>query len=274
MAEMICPKCGFKQDPAEECGRCGIIIARFRPAIPSSEIVRREDPGSSSPPKPGIFRRIYRVSRWVSLTMLVLVLALILWPAAPPPVRCTPEAAQRATSKVRDFQASARLGRPEPLKFDQEELNGWIRSNLALKEDPSNIAGRPAISIDGSAIKFNGKPLGGGAAPDQDVAQVQSSVRDVKIELSGEALHAYVLFELYGKDMSLELEGRVVVEDGHLRLEPTAGKLGSLPLAGGTLRSAARRIFDSPENRDKFALPPEIRDIRVQDGQLVVSPRY
>ena len=29
--------------------------------------------------------------------------------------------------------------------------------------------------------------------------------------------------------------------------------------------------FDSPENREQFRIPPHIRDIRVENGTLVVS---
>jgi len=77
--------------------------------------------------------------------------------------------------------------------------------------------------------------------------EIQSSVRDVRIQLKKISLLAYVAFNLYGKEMSLELEGRLAVRDGFLQFIPTAGKLGSLPLPGGTLQTAAQQLFDSPE---------------------------
>ncbi len=98
-------------------------------------------------------------------------------------------------------------------------------------------------------------------------------MRDLKIELFEDSLRAYVAMDFYGKKMSLELEGRLMVKDGYLRLEPTAGKLGSLPLLPGTLESAARRLFDSPENREKFRVPPAIVDIQVKHGNLTVTTR-
>jgi hypothetical protein len=36
---------------------------------------------------------------------------------------------------------------------------------------------------------------------------------------------------------------------------------------------AVRRLFDSPENKEKFRLPPHIRDLRVENGEIVVSYR-
>lgn len=51
---MICPRCGFEQPDAVECGRCGIVVERFRPAparpLPAPAAVReevRETPASS-----------------------------------------------------------------------------------------------------------------------------------------------------------------------------------------------------------------------------------
>jgi hypothetical protein len=74
-------------------------------------------------------------------------------------------------------------------------------------------------------------------------------------------------------DFSLELEGTPVVRNGYLKLEPIRGKIGSLPLMAGALKSATDRLFDSPQNREKFRLPPEIEDIRVEQAQLVIISR-
>jgi hypothetical protein len=110
------------------------------------------------------------------------------------------------------------------------------------------------------------------AAPDlPTVEEVRSSVTDVKIDLVADRVLAWVAFELYGKALSLELEGRLRTVDGHLWLEPSRGKLGSLPLPEATLQSAARRVFDSAENREKFRLPPEVADVRVEEGVLIVT---
>jgi hypothetical protein len=39
------------------------------------------------------------------------------------------------------------------------------------------------------------------------------------------------------------------------------------------LRSAADRLFSSPENKEKFKLPPYIQDVRVENGNMVVLSR-
>jgi hypothetical protein len=270
MPKAVCPKCGYQQDGGEECLRCGIVFSRYHgtPVIPGhASPPRLSDPPAQ--PTAGPFRRTYRVLRWVVLAGLILVLFLILRPSSPPDIKVAPEAAERAQAKVEEFQAAAQQGRAGTLALDQPEINGWLQRNLDLKRPGSEnpMAGPKTVESAIDLAKRVRAPEAGGAT----VEQIQSTVRDVRIELKDDSLRAYVAFDLYGKDLSLELEGRLEVRDGCLRLVPTAGKLGSLPLPAGTLDAAAARLFDSPQNKEKFRLPAHIRDVRVEGGELVIS---
>jgi hypothetical protein len=270
MADTICPRCGFKQDGGQECHRCGIVFARYRqtPAIPSQADPPLPPVRQTRPPA-GLLLRTCRVLRWCVLAGLILVLVLILRPSSPPAIEIPPDAADRAQAKVQEFQAAAQRGRAETLALNQPEINGWLQRNLDLKrparEDPLVQAKTVESALDMARRS---------AAPSAEAAtveQIQSTVRDVRIELTGDSLRAFVAFDLYGKDLSLELEGRLEARDGYLRLAPTAGKLGSLPLPAGSLDAAAARLFDSPQNKEKFRLPPHIQDVRVEGGELVIS---
>jgi hypothetical protein len=214
------------------------------------------EPSLSETQKPGVFRRVFRVVRWVSLAVALVLVVLLLWPANPPTVRTDPRATERVQAKIEQAVQTAVEGQAPVLQMDEAELNAWIQTNLALQT--------PSESELPSAPVPSGEPT---------LQQVQSSLRDVKINLIGEELRAYVLFNLYGKDFTLQLEGRLVVTEGHLRLRPTRGMLGSLPIPQITLDRAVSRLFDSPENRESFQLPPEIKDIRVVNGELIVSYR-
>ena len=59
--------------------------------------------------------------------------------------------------------------------------------------------------------------------------------------------------------------------DNYIRLKPTSGKLGSLPIPQMALDRAVRKMFESPENREKFKLPDEVADIRVENSEFVIS---
>lgn len=57
---------------------------------------------------------------------------------------------------------------------------------------------------------------------------MQSTLKDVRMNRAGEHLKAYALFSLYGKEITLQLEGTLHTQDGAIRLTPTAGKIGTL----------------------------------------------
>ena len=265
-----CPKCGFEQTSGRECLRCGVIFDRYHPSEeppPAPEPLEETEEKSG----PGAFIRFYRVFRWVVLAAAALVLFLILYQSPPPNIDADPQAPQRLESKLQRLDRALRLGQPHTLRLDEAEVNSWLQSSLA------QAPGAP-----GNGANDNPSP----AAPDQipvlpgnepttepTIEEVKSNVRDVKIELVDDRVRAYVVFNLYGKDMSLLLEGRLRVEDGYLRLDPTAVKLGSLPIPQASVDRAVRRLFDSPENKEKFRLPPHIRDLRVENGEIVVSYR-
>ena len=100
---------------------------------------------------------------------------------------------------------------------------------------------------------------------------MRSNVRDVKVQLIDDRVKAYVVFDVHGKDMTLQLEGRLGAQDGYLRFEPVSGQIGSLPIPQSTIESAVQRLMDSPENREKLKLPPEIAGLRIENGEIVVS---
>ncbi len=218
---------------------------------------------------PGPFLRFYRIFRWVMLAAIVLVIALILRRSPPPLVESDPAAQQRLMGKLEELQQARSAGQPHDLKMPEAELNSWLGTNLALAPAPSLP---PAASAPPAAPDTPAAPAAPEAPPaEPSIEEVRSTVRDVKIDLAGDRLRAYVVFDFHGKDLSLLLEGRLRVADGYLRFEPTGGKLGSLPLPQMTLERAVTRLFDAPENREKFRLPAEIRDIRVENSEIVVS---
>lgn len=199
------------------------------------------------------FRRSYRVFRWGALAGTIVVVILILRQASPPQVDVDPAAGLRLERKMRDLQNSLRAGRSHTLRLAETEVNSWVNENLALS--PKALEDGTETAVGASA----------------DIAGVRSAVRDLKIDLTGDRVQAYVLFDFYGQDLSLILEGRLQVQEGQLGFEATAGQLGSLPIPQMALDRAVQRLFDSPQNRDQFRLPPEIGNIQVENDQLVIS---
>lgn len=253
-----CPKCGFEQEAAVECRRCGIIFAKFRSAAKASELDPVPVQDESVPPNVlGLFSRVFRILPWVSLICTVVVLLLILRQASTLSIQMDPQASDRVAEKMAQLHTAVQTGQSHSLALNEAELNQWMRDNLAIAS--THQAQQAGIPV----------PTGHEAS----VQEMQSALKDVRMSLLGNQLRAYALFVLYGKEISLQLDGTIETRDGFIRLKPTAGKLGSLPIPSLTLDRVVQQLFESPQNRDTFQLPPQIKSIHIENSALIISTR-
>ena len=216
-------------------------------------------------------RWAFRFLRWSTYLAALITLILLLHNSAPPAVVTTTQAAESAERKVEQVQRSVADGQPATLRLDQSELNSYLATHLDFA--PSAIA--PA---GGGIVKADGGNSSGSAAPildtnlsDKDAEQVRSSVRDVKVQMEGDVVKAYMVFDVHGKDMTLELAGRLGAQDGFLKFEPVSGQIGSLPIPQSALASAVQKLMGSPVNREKLKLPADIQDLHIENGELVAT---
>jgi hypothetical protein len=209
-----------------------------------------------------LWKRIFRIVRWSTYAVAALTLILVLHNPPPPPVETSPQAAARAEQKFEEAERAVAGGQPATVRVDETELNSYLSSHLDLS---GNEAAKP------TSPRGQQGASDGSAPTSQDVEQMRSNVRDVKIQLIDDRVKAYVLFDVHGKDMSLQLEGRLGAQNGYLNFQPVSGQIGSLPIPQSTLESAVRRLMESPENREKLKLPPQIADLRIENGEVVAS---
>jgi hypothetical protein len=252
---MICPKCGGNQNNGKQCKYCGATLDSLHKADKLTKKANEKTPG--------LFGRLFRGCCWASLAVLIVALIMILRTPSSPQIDITPDAEQKVAAKIQEFQSSMHLGQPSALRMNESELNGWLNANLTTNRQHGSEAAQPqdadsSIDLEKKATEFE---------------QAQSTVRNIQAQLTDDAVKLYGRFDFHGKNMLLEVDGRVFVQDGYLRLKPTGGKIGSLPLPSSALQSFLDRIFTSPQNKEKFKLPPGIDDIRIDSGVLSVISR-
>jgi hypothetical protein len=207
----------------------------------------------------------FRYLRWSTYLAALITLMLILHKATPPAVQVSPQAAARAEQKVSEVEQSVSRGEPATLRLDEAELNSYLASHLSSAPGVAVPQASPANSDPGSSSNPAQFPSGA------DVEQMRSNVKDVKVQLEGDRVKAYVVFDVHGKDLTLQLVGKIGASDGYLRFEPVSGQIGSLPIPQSALESAVRQLMESPENREKLKLPPDISDMHIEDGELVTT---
>lgn len=231
-----------------------------------------------------VIRKIYQVSTRLSFAGLIVVILLVLHKSPAPHVATDPAAAKRVEQKFAAADQAKAAGQPAQVQMDGTELNSYLAQNLQLAGSapaaPSTdagaamptatIANTPASPAPGNNPANDAMAALSSSDP-QSIEQVQSSVKDVKVDMDGDLVKAYVVFDFHGRDMSLELDGHMGAQDGYVKFQPVAGKLGSLPLPQATLDAAVEKMMASPENREKLKLPNDISDIKIEDGKAVLS---
>ena len=218
-------------------------------------------PAPPSTRKTSRWRLIFRIIRWSTYAFAVIILILLFHKASPPQVEISAQAAARVEEKFEAVDRAVAGGQAATLRLDESELNSYLSTHLDLAG-----SGTPSPTPAGGA---QGAP----APSPQEVEQMRSNVRDVKVQLIEDRVKAYIVFDVHGKDMTLQLEGRLGTQNGYLKFEPVSGQIGSLPIPQSTLESAVQRLMDSPENREKLKLPSDISDLRIQNGEIVARYR-
>jgi hypothetical protein len=212
---------------------------------------------------------IFRIVRWTVYACALIVLILLLHKSAPPVVSTTPEAAARAEQKFQDVQQAVAQGQPATLHMSETELNSYLASHLVL----------PAANANAPSATPNPAPTNAGAdgalnaeQPSMDdIEQMRSNVKDVKVQLVDDHVRAYVVFDVHGKDMTLQLVGKLGADNGFLKFEPVSGQIGSLPIPQAVLEAAVRKMMESPENREKLKLPSDISNLKIENGEVVTQ---
>lgn len=286
---LTCPNCGYKQSSGDKCQKCRSLFSYYgdaelqggaahggaahgiRLALQSHESTKSSAEEQKSP---SLWRMAYRAMNWATLVILIVVIGLILRKSAPPQIEADSQAAARAAMKFSQAESAVAASQPYELTLERTELNSYLRQNLGIAgTDQSQPAS--ANSPDASPLPASQPPAQTqtalAAAGDPSVAEVQSSVRDVRVDLDGDIVRAYVVFDFHGKDLSLELDGHLSSAEGYIQFQPVAGWFGSLPLPQSSLNAAVDRLVSSPENHEKLRLPPGIESIAVENSQLVIN---
>ena len=220
----------------------------------------------------------FRIVRWGTYAWALVSLVLVFHKPPAPVIATSPEAAARAETKLEDAAKAVNSGQPATMRLDESELNSYLASHLelagntALASPSSNGANTPASAGAATGAASPGAAASAPAGSDaEQIAQMRSNVKDVKVELIEDRVRAYVVFNVHGADMTLQLEGKLSAENGFLRFEPISGQVGGLSLPQSALQSAMQHIMESPENREKLRLPADMTDLRIENGEVVAS---
>lgn len=182
-------------------------------------------------------RKIYRVISWSLLILTVVSILLALRKPSVAPIATSPQAARSFDEKIAQVEQAHQQGVSQEVHITEAELNSKLQESLQVPPASSGHA----------------------------------TLRAATIQLLDDKLLGTFVVNVSGKDLYLTLAGKLALQDHTLQFTPTEAKMGSLPLPVSALGSTLRDKLNSPEMRERMRLPDSIKDVRIENGELVVQ---
>jgi hypothetical protein len=109
------------------------------------------------------------------------------------------------------------------------------------------------------------------SSPDAAVAPGEVQVKGYQVKLEGDVARGQFVTEIAGKDVYVTLAGRLGSQGGYVTFDPTEFKIGDLSIPVSLVNSALQKKL--AEQRDQLKLPDGIAALRIENGELVLTPK-
>jgi hypothetical protein len=94
------------------------------------------------------------------------------------------------------------------------------------------------------------------------------NIKDYQISMDGDIVRGQFLTQIAGKDVYLTLAGHLGSKDGYATFDATEVKVGDLSVPASLVNEVLQKKL--AERRDQLKLPNNVKDIKVENGELVL----
>jgi hypothetical protein len=206
--------------------------------------------------------KVQRIISFATLAISVFTLVLVLRRPAP----LAPAAAPAATA------ASAQSFQDKVDQLAQPKAPGDGESEVRINSDElaagvAQAAGLlPAASIPANAA--TSAPSGSSSAgPAMEYPGAVPNIKDYQVSMDGDVVRGQFLTQIAGKDVYLTLAGHLGSKDGYATFDATEVKVGDLSVPVSLVNEVLQKKL--AEQRDQLKLPNNVKDIKVENGELV-----
>jgi hypothetical protein len=198
--------------------------------------------------------------------LAISIFTLILVLRKPAPV-AAPAAPAAAAANAQSFQEKMdRLGKPSPagegaseVRMNSDEVNAALAQAAGLLPAAASAAGGTAASPNGSTTQApSGSMEFPGPVP---------NIKDYQVSMDGDIVRGQFLTQIAGKDVYLTLAGHLGAKDGYATFDATEVKIGDLSVPASLVNDVLQKKL--AEQRDQLKLPNNVKDLKVENGELV-----
>jgi hypothetical protein len=213
----------------------------------------------------GIIVKVQRVISFATLAISILTLVLVLKRPAPVAPAVPPAA---AAANAQSFQEKMNLlTQPKASGVGESEIrvnSGEVSAALAQAAGLMPAAATVNNTIRATTTSSNSSPANGsmefpGAVPD---------IKDYQVSMDGDIVRGQFLTQIAGKDVYLTLAGHLGSKDGYATFDATEVKVGDLSVPASLVNGVLQKKL--AEQRDQLKLPNNVKDIKVENGELVL----
>jgi hypothetical protein len=205
--------------------------------------------------------KLQRIISFATLTISILTLVLVLKRPAPVAPVVAPAAAvanaQSFQDKVNKLERSKMPGEGDgEVRMNSGEISAALAQAAGLL--PSALPANSASSGSSGSSPANSSTEFPGAVPD---------IKDYQVSMDGDIVRGQFLTQIAGKDVYLTLAGHLGSKDGYATFDATEVKIGDLSVPASLVNGVLQKKL--AEQRDQLKLPNNVKDIRVENGELV-----
>lgn len=211
--------------------------------------------------------KLQRIISFATLAISLLTLVLVLKRPAPVAPAVAPAVAaanaQSFKEKVNQLTQPKGPGDAEgEIRMNSGEVSAALEQAAGLMPSAAAgtqlgiapLSGGPATSSSGSgSMEFPG------AVP---------NIKDYQVSMDGDIVRGQFLTQIAGKDVYLTLAGHLGSKDGYATFDATEVKVGDLSVPAALVNGVLQKKL--AEQRDQLKLPENVKDIKIENGELVL----
>lgn len=221
--------------------------------------------------------KLQRIISFATLAISILTLVLVLrrpTPVAPslPPAAVAANA--RSFEEKLNQLAQPKLAgdAPSEVRMNSGELSAGLAeaAGLLAAATPSST-NAPASPASGSPSAASSSAGPSSAGPGMQFPGSVPDIKDYQVSMDGDIVRGQFLTQIAGKDVYLTLAGHLGAKDGYATFDATEVKLGDLSVPVSLVNEVLQKKL--AEQHDQLKLPPNVKDIKVENGELVLEEK-
>jgi len=207
--------------------------------------------------------KLQRIVSLATLAISVVTLVLVLRRPAPLAPAAAPAV---AAANAQSFQQKVgQLAEPKTpgegegeVRINSEELSA------ALAQAAGALPAATSTSANGATNTPSSSPT---ASPAMAFPGAVPNIKDYQVSMDGDVVRGQFLTQIAGKDVYLTLAGHLGSKDGYATFDATEVKVGDLSVPVSLVNEVLQKKL--AEQRDQLKLPDNVKDIKVENGELV-----